>query len=58
MKTFIVVIMALATLRAIVPFAKSETYHNVAEKFIPDIILAAAHIIALWQLCEIFYTTK
>ena len=58
MKTFIVIVMALATLRTIVPFAKSETYHDVAGKFIPGALLAASQILALWWLCEIFFTVK
>ena len=57
MKTFITVIMALATLRTIVPLIDNKTYASIS-KIIAVYTVAITQVIAFWYLCEIFFTTK
>lgn len=58
MKTYIAVIMALATLRTIVPFANPKTYHERASKIFATFVVAVTQVIAFWYLCEILFSVK
>ena len=52
MTAFVLIIFSLATLKTITPFVKKENYT------VANIIIASAHIVALWHLFALLVALK